>query len=319
MTEPQEIQSLEPNPLPKYPAPKRTDSSSSLGRSLLSLLIYLFAGYWLLGNIENLLLITGVLLLHEGGHFWAMRMVGYRDVGVFFLPLLGAYVSGSKRVVTQRETAIVLLSGPLPGILLGCGIFFLMERGMIGAVGPWGINLQNLMLFLVVLNGFNLLPIYPLDGGQLLNRVFLDEEGWVGKLFVLLSAAFMGYLAINYRLYILLIFPIGLVLRLWKSHVNTQIEKRIEQSGIVTEVDYDELPDADYWRIRQILIEENKSIRALAGEHVEEYAPAEAQIQQAVEGQLHRTLVQDLSVFSKIGILFLWVSSIAIPLWIWLG
>lgn len=293
--------------------------NSSLSRSLLSLLLYLFAGYWLLGNIENLLLITGVLLLHEGGHFLAMRKVGYRDLGVFFLPLLGAYVSGSKRVVTQRESAIVLLAGPLPGMLLGAGIFFLMQRGMIGAVGPLGINLQNLMLFLVVLNGLNLLPVYPLDGGQLLNRVFLDEEGWASKLFVLLSAFFMGYLAINYRLYLLLIFPIGLLFRMWRSAAGKRIDKRIEESGINTEINYESLPDADYWRIRQILIEENNTIRVLAGEQLETYAPAEAQIQQAVEGQLHRTLVQDLSVLGKIGILFLWVASVVFPLWIWLG
>jgi len=260
-----------------------------------------------------------VLLLHEGGHFLAMRQVGYRDLGVFFLPLLGAYVSGTKRVVTQRESAIVLLAGPLPGMLLGASLYLLMQKGILPATGPMDINLRNLTLFLVVLNGLNLLPVYPLDGGQLLNRIFLDEEGWASKLFVLLSAAFMGYLAINYRLYLLLIFPIGLLFRLWKIHVNSQIEKRIEQSGIKTEVDYDALPDADYWRIRKILIEENKSIQALAGEHLEDYAPAEAQIQQAVEGQLHRTLVQDLSVFAKIGILFLWVASVVFPLWIWLG
>ena len=318
MTEPSDIPLTAEGPLPKFPAPPAVQSSP-IGRSLLSLLLYLFAGYWLLGDLENLLLITFVLLLHEGGHFVAMRQVGYRDLGVFFLPLLGAYVSGSKRVVTQRESAIVLLAGPLPGMLLGATLYFLMKNGMIASTGLLNINLKNLMLFLVVLNGLNLLPVYPLDGGQLLNRVFLDEEGWASKLFVLLSAAFMSYLAIQYQLYLLLIFPIGLLFRLWKSAASQRVDKRITASGIETEIDYEDLSDIDYWRIRRILIEENKSIQALAGEHQETYAPAEAQIQQAVEAQLHRTLIQDLSVLAKIGILFLWVASIAFPLWIWLG
>ncbi len=318
MTEPSDIPLTAEGPLPKFPAPPAVQSSP-IGRSLLSLLLYLFAGYWLLGDLENLLLITFVLLLHEGGHFVAMRQVGYRDLGVFFLPLLGAYVSGSKRVVTQRESAIVLLAGPLPGMLLGATLYFLMKNGMIASTGLLNINLKNLMLFLVVLNGLNLLPVYPLDGGQLLNRVFLDEEGWASKLFVLLSAAFMSYLAIQYQLYLLLIFPIGLLFRLWKSAASQRVDKRITASGIETEIDYEDLSDIDYWRIRRILIEENKSIQALAGEHLETYAPAEAQIQQAVEAQLHRTLIQDLSVLAKIGILFLWVASIAFPLWIWLG
>ena len=318
MTEPSDIPLTAEGPLPKFPAPPAVQSSP-IGRSLLSLLLYLFAGYWLLGDLENLLLITFVLLLHEGGHFVAMRQVGYRDLGVFFLPLLGAYVSGSKRVVTQRESAIVLLAGPLPGMLLGATLYFLMKNGIIASTGLLNINLKNLMLFLVVLNGLNLLPVYPLDGGQLLNRVFLDEEGWASKLFVLLSAAFMSYLAIQYQLYLLLIFPIGLLFRLWKSAASQRVDKRITASGIETEIDYEDLSDIDYWRIRRILIEENKSIQALAGEHLETYAPAEAQIQQAVEAQLHRTLIQDLSVLAKIGILFLWVASIAFPLWIWLG
>ncbi len=318
MAEPSDIPLTAEGPLPKFPAPPAVQSSP-IGRSLLSLLLYLFAGYWLLGDLENLLLITFVLLLHEGGHFVAMRQVGYRDLGVFFLPLLGAYVSGSKRVVTQRESAIVLLAGPLPGMLLGATLYFLMKIGMIASTGLLDINLKNLMLFLVVLNGLNLLPVYPLDGGQLLNRVFLDEEGWASKLFVLLSAAFMSYLAIQYQLYLLLIFPIGLLFRLWKSAASQRVDKRITASGIETEIDYEDLSDIDYWRIRRILIEENKSIQVLAGEHQETYAPAEAQIQQAVEAQLHRTLIQDLSVLAKIGILFLWVASIAFPLWIWLG
>jgi len=318
LTDPFDIPLTAEGPLPKFPAPPAVQSSP-IGRSLLSLLLYLFAGYWLLGDLENLLLITFVLLLHEGGHFVAMRQVGYRDLGVFFLPLLGAYVSGSKRVVTQRESAIVLLAGPLPGMLLGATLYFLMKNGMLASTGLLNINLKNLMLFLVVLNGLNLLPVYPLDGGQLLNRVFLDEEGWASKLFVLLSAAFMSYLAIQYQLYLLLIFPIGLLFRLWKSAASQRVDKRITASGIETEIDYEDLSDIDYWRIRRILIEENKSIQALAGEHLETYAPAEAQIQQAVEAQLHRTLIQDLSVLAKIGILFLWVASIAFPLWIWLG
>lgn len=204
-------------------------------------------------------------------------------------------------------------------MLLGATLYFLMKNGMIASTGPLDINLKNLMLFLVVLNGLNLLPVYPLDGGQLLNRVFLDEEGWASKLFVLLSAAFMSYLAIQYQLYLLLIFPIGLLLRLWKSAASQRVDKRITASGIETEIDYDDLSDNDYWRIRRILIEENKSVQALAGEHLETYAPAEAQIQQTVEAQLHRTLIQDLSVIAKIGILLLWVASIAFPLWIWLG
>jgi hypothetical protein len=39
-------------------------------------------------------LILAVLLVHEAGHAIAMRLSGYRDVHVFFVPLLGALTIG---------------------------------------------------------------------------------------------------------------------------------------------------------------------------------------------------------------------------------
>ena len=302
--------------LPKFPA-SQVENRSAIPRSLFSLILYLLAGYWLLNDLHNLILITLVLLLHEGGHFIAMRRVGYRDLGVFFLPLLGAYVSGTKRVVTQRESAFVLLAGPLPGILLGSALYVGIEQGVVPRT-IYDFNIMTGVIFLVVLNGINLLPIYPLDGGQLLNRVFLDEEGWVSKGFVLLSAVLLAYMAIQYHILPLLIFPFLLLFRLWRSATDRKIERRIEDEGIETELDYDALPDVDYWRIRHILIEENASIRSLAAEHVDTYSPAETQIQQAVEAQLHRTLVQDLSVSAKVLIGLIWMSGLLVPLYLWL-
>jgi stage IV sporulation protein FB len=231
--------------------------------------------------------------------------------------LLGAYVSGTKRVVTQRESAFVLLAGPLPGILLGSALYVGIEQGVVPRT-IYDFNIMTCVIFLVVLNGINLLPIYPLDGGQLLNRVFLDEEGWVSKGFVLLSAVLLAYMAIHYHILPLLIFPFLLLFRLWRSATDRKIERRIEDEGIETELDYDALPDVDYWRIRHILIEENASIRSLAAEHVDTYSPSETQIQQAVEAQLHRTLVQDLSVSAKVLIGLIWMSGLLVPLYLWL-
>ncbi len=302
--------------LPKLPAPE-IKATSSTPRSLISLLLYLLAGYWLFKDLTTLLLITFVLIFHEAGHFLAMRRVGYRDLGVFFIPFLGAYVSGSKREITQRESAIVLLAGPLPGLILGFTFWILSDQGLLNHTFLNVIDLHRLALFLLLLNWANLLPIYPLDGGQLLNRVFLDEEGWVSRLFVIASAILLGLLAIQYQLYPLLLFPVLLLFRLWKNPITRRIEQRIEASGIQTEVEYNNLPDADYWAIRRILIEEHPTYQALAGEHLNEYAPAELQIRQAVEDQLHRTLIQDLPKGAKWVLGLVWVAGLILPLWLW--
>lgn len=317
MLDPLRMEELPGPPLPKFPAPERSETSNT-PRSLISLLLYLLAGYWLFQDRSTLLLITFVLILHESGHFLAMRWVGYRDLGVFFIPFLGAYVSGSKRTISERESAIVLLAGPLPGLILGLLLWMLTRAYGLNESLFGFIDLPRLTFFLMALNWANLLPIYPLDGGQLLNRVFLDEDGWVSRLFVLASAAGLGALAVRYQLYPLLLFPILLLYRLWRSPVSKRIENRIERSGIQTQLEYADLPDADYWNIRHILIEEHPTYQALAGEHISDYAPAEDRIRQAIEDQLHRTLIQDLPLRTKWLLGLVWAACLTLPIWLWL-
>jgi Zn-dependent protease len=136
-----------------------------------------------------------------------MKSFRYKDLGIFFIPLLGAYVSGTKREVSQRESAIILLAGPLPGIILGTVFYILYKNNPDLYIA--GISYYTVSLLLMFLNIINLVPIYPLDGGQLLNRVFFNEESWLSRIFVLLSAAFLVWLALfatNPPFYFLLLF-----------------------------------------------------------------------------------------------------------------
>jgi len=41
-------------------------------------------------------MLVGVLFFHELGHYVGMRIFGYRNVRMFFIPLFGAAVSGQK-------------------------------------------------------------------------------------------------------------------------------------------------------------------------------------------------------------------------------
>lgn len=154
-------------------------------KSIGSLALYLILGYYIFHSFTMLLIITSIVVIHELGHFFAMKLFRYKDLGIFFIPLLGAYVSGTKREVSQRESAIILLAGPLPGI--GLGILFYLLWQQDDSLALAGISYYQVSMLFILLNLINLLPIYPLDGGQLLNRVFLDEESWVSKIFVVLS------------------------------------------------------------------------------------------------------------------------------------
>ncbi len=110
------------------------------------------------------LLLIPILLIHEFGHYVAMRLFKYRNLRMLFIPLFGAAVIGSNYNVPGWKKVIVSLMGPVPGIFLGC---------VLGGVALFTKNdllLTTAMMF-VVINAFNLLPVLPLDGGWVLHTI----------------------------------------------------------------------------------------------------------------------------------------------------
>lgn len=298
---------------PKYEKPET--ASNIWLRSAASLALYLVIGYYIFPSYKILLLITAIVMIHELGHFIAMKLFRYNDLGIFFIPLLGAYVSGTKREVSQRESAIILLAGPLPGIVIGIVFYLLWQRNPYEG-GIAGISYYSISLLFVILNLFNLLPVYPLDGGQLLNRVFLNENNWMSKIFIFLSIGFLVWFALYggpRPMYILLFFPAMMLLRLVGDRQMTAIEKRIEAEGINTDLEYKDLADEDYWKIRNILTEGYSPFKDVPAAPPYEYSEKEERIMTTIQSLLHRHLIQDISVIGKIFIFLLWAAAIASP------
>lgn len=312
-----------PGPEETVPVPPkfyREESNPNIWlKSLSSLALYLFIGYYIFPSYKTLLLITAIVLIHELGHFMAMKFFRYADLGIFFIPLLGAYVSGTKREVSQKESAVILLAGPLPGILIGILLFFLGTQSPYTG-GLFGLSYDYISFWFIFLNLFNLLPVYPLDGGQLLNRVFLDEESRFGKLFVFLSAGALVWFAWNlYQktghpvYFIFLLFPLSMILRLSGDKRLRAIEKKLEEAGIDMDKSYEELSDEDYWKVRNILIEHYPPFRDLPPAPPYVYSEKEEKIMSTVQSLLHRHLLQDMNWAGKAFILLLWILSLASP------
>lgn len=298
--------------LPKWE--KQEPQANIWLRSLVSLAAYLVLGYYIFPGYKILLLITAIVIIHELGHFIAMKLFRYKDLGIFFIPLLGAYVSGKKREVSQTQSAIILLAGPIPGILFGIILFVLWKNDPSLKIA--GISFYNTSLAFLFLNLINLVPVYPLDGGQLLNRVFLDEDSWVSKLFIILSIAALCWIALfafPKPSYVLLLFPAMMLLRLFGERKMSAIEKRIEAAGINTDLDYADLPDEDYWKIRNILIEEYAEFRNINPAPPFAYNEKEEKIMTMIQGLLHRHLIQDMPLAGKLLTLLVWLAAFAAP------
>lgn len=149
----------------------------------------------------GLLIFVGAIAFHEGGHHWAMRYFGYQNTTIFFLPFLGAAATGHKDQASLFEKVCVLLAGPLPGVLLGSGLLWLsnsLTPGLAEAIT------HEASLILLGLNLFNLLPIYPLDGGKIVHLLFFSRFPYWDVLFKVSAVLILALLSLFSPIFLLL-------------------------------------------------------------------------------------------------------------------
>lgn len=173
----------------------QTRETSPIKRFLLflgSLAAFLLLGLLLVSGssrltVWDLLGIVLVLFIHESGHYLSMRWLGYRDVQMFFIPFFGAAVSGYAAPMPIFHQAFVVLAGPIPGICIGffCLVFFTISGNVV-----W----QKAANWFIALNGLNLIPWYPLDGGRFWDQVISDRYALLKTLFQL-SMIGLGFYA----------------------------------------------------------------------------------------------------------------------------
>jgi Zn-dependent protease len=185
----------------------QTYTSSSAWRTAASLLLYILVYYALFRDLRSILMLVIVIIIHEGGHFIAMKIFGYRDMKMFFIPFFGAFVSGKSNDVSLVQRAIMLLSGPLPGILMGLLLFAL-------SIFLDAKNLLQPALLFIILNAINLIPVSPMDGGQFLQILFPASNKIIQTIVTLLLITVITWLAFKTRNYLLLMLDIFLFYRL---------------------------------------------------------------------------------------------------------
>ena len=151
---------------------RRHEKPMHVGLRTLLFVVSLAAFIWFMRDSGPLVVavIAGVLLFHEMGHFVAMKALGYENMNVFFVPFLGAAVSGRARKPGGWRAGVVSLAGPVPGLLLAA---VLLPQAA-------GHPLVRAVVFgLVFINALNLLPFVPLDGGRLMNTVLFSRHRYL--------------------------------------------------------------------------------------------------------------------------------------------
>ncbi len=266
------------------------DEKNWVRKSLISLAIYGFLFLFIFKTepiyIAAVLL---ALLVHEFGHFFAMKAFNYNNVKLFVLPLLGAYVTGKKSIISQRQMTVVVLAGPVPGIIVG--IVLLMYTDAYPNE-----RLDMLGKIFLGLNFFNLLPFMPLDGGRLLETLFINHNHALRVVFTSISILVLLLFAVLFKSLFFLIIPISMIFDLIMEIKNQKIRDYLIQEKINYITDYNELPDKDYWVIRDcIILSFNKRYKGIqAGLH--QYSVIEGGLIQHVVAVLKTPIIKDLKI-----------------------
>lgn len=176
--------------------------------TLLSMLAFV-AVYWGAYGWPFAVAVVVTIYIHEMGHVAALSRLGIAATAPMFLPGFGAYVRMQEHPATVGEDARVGLAGPIWGVAAAVA-------SLAGAM-----ILHSPFLFAVahvtaVINLFNLMPVWQLDGGRAFNAITRNQR-------VLLLVLACAMWAVS-REKTFAIVVIGCVYRLFQRDVPNELD-----------------------------------------------------------------------------------------------
>lgn len=286
---------------PPKPTLNRKDRKGHISITVLSMIIFAITFSFIVDDYLLIAILLGVLLFHELGHFLMMKFFGYDNLKMLFLPFIGAMVSGKKKVYSQIEGSIMLLAGPVPGIILG---YILLEVG-------WSAELTFLVqlgVILILLNVMNLIPLDPLDGGQLIKVLFFAHHELTQLIFTLISSMAVIAFGVWFDSWIVIIFGFLLGFRVKNMHKLYFVRKEMRENEVHFETNYEDLSDEDYSKIKNIIIDHTPILK-----DIEDYNDADKYSQivaKQVDNVLSAPTNRDASTVHKTIMLLVWLGAI---------
>ena len=279
---------------------------TGLSLTVFSMALFVLVFLLLLGDeVSFIIYILVVLLIHELGHFLTMKLFKYKNVRMLFVPLMGAFVQGTKKSYSQKQSFIVTVAGPFPGILIGA---LLMWYGTI-THSPWLMELSGLFL---MLNIINLLPLDPLDGGQMFKLFFRNNHELFLMIFAFISSIVMIGIGWMMNSPIIMVFGFFMGFRVRAMQKRYQMHKELKEVDVDYITTYKLLSYRDFVKIKSLLLETTPALRKF-GDQVPE-GESDSVLASQVNNVLDVPLKRDASILFKMTILLFWVTSFVTPL-----
>jgi Zn-dependent protease len=289
-------------PKPELIEPK---AKGNLALTIFSIVLFVLTFLFVFTNEVNFVFhLLIVLLVHEMGHFLMMKLFQYQNVRMLFIPLMGAFVQGSKEEYSQKQSLLVAGAGPLPGVFIG--ILLIVLAGQYKAV--WMVDLGLLFLFL---NIINLIPLEPLDGGQLFKLLIRKNQELFILIFSFISSLFLIGIGWYIDSWVMMIFGFIMGFRVRSIQNQYHLRKELKDEEVNYQTTYKLLTNKDFSKIKSVLLQHTPALKSYIDQVPEE--EAEPLLASKVNNVLVSPISQDASLLFKIVTVTLWVSALLLP------
>jgi membrane-associated protease RseP (regulator of RpoE activity) len=237
------------------------------------------------------------------GHYAFMKLYKYENVRMLFIPLMGAFVQGTKDKYSQKQSFIVVSAGPFPGLYIGIVLLILSSIYKL----DWLVELSFLFLFL---NIINLLPIDPLDGGQLFKLMVNRKRDLFLLIFALLSSLTLIGFGFLINSWLMVVFGFFMAIKIRSIQRNYIIRKKLDEQNVNYVSTYEELPNRSYALIRDVVVDETPALKKYL--EISEESNDDV-LASHVNSVLIAPITYDVSKIVKFFFVVFWIFSISLP------
>ncbi|WP_246879784.1 M50 family metallopeptidase [Bacillus suaedae] len=157
------------------------------------------------GYFKEVLMVFTIVFIHEMGHAFAANFFNWRINKIELLPFGGVAEVDDTGNRPFHEEVIVILAGPFQHLWMMLLSYLMMNFSF------WSLYDHQLFIWhnLMIL-GFNLIPVLPLDGGRLLQMWFTYRYPYVQALTIGRYASCIGLISLVVLSFIYLPFHLNL-------------------------------------------------------------------------------------------------------------
>lgn len=197
------------------------------------------------GQFWELLTLFMIVFIHELGHALVAILFKWKVRQVMILPFGGYCEVDEHGNRPLMEELLVILAGPIQHVFIACIVFVLQLSLVMNDEYALFIQQMNLAILL-----FNLLPIWPLDGGRLLQVILSQRKSYLDAqnytlvfsfiLLTLLSFSLFVFSPLLIQLWIVLLYLFLSLYSSWKKRnyqfMRFLLERHYGKNEIVTKI-----------------------------------------------------------------------------------